>query len=409
MTTALETAFPLNSNWPAATVRSKLAEAMIGVFDTPDLSGEDFSIQPYAAIAVAGPTGDLTFYAFDAGDTTTADDGGITCIVVSGRRYIRSGEVIVRDAAISATISVQPATPTFGDTYIVPQAPSGDDWSGQAKTVATYTARGWVFRQPFVGMIVYVEDEDGLHHYDSSGNWVSGLPIGAIADRSIPVTKLDDPFAIIKVEDIRNDPPGTAPALGTSYIVGVAPSDDFIGHVNDVARWAGSAWTFIQPTEGDTIYRRDSEQLYTWRSGQWVPSVDASPLKFFLRGGDTGTVNFPDQSTYELTAANGLTGNPGDFWLVEVVSADLAVSSSNAKVFNLRLYLDNESEHRESILSVSNSSSPTSTRFTFYYIEVPDASPHDIRFVIDRGVSSGSSTVRTARLDYNIKRLTPSE
>src|SRR5690606_34557772 len=118
----------------------------------------------------------------------------------------------------------------------------------------------------------------------------------------------------------RNDPPVTAPTIGTSYIVGTAPTGDFVGHVNDVARWAGSAWTFIQPTEGDTIYRRDSEQLYTWRSGQWVPSVDASPLKFFLRGGDTGTVNFPDQATYELAAANGLTGNPGDFWLVEIVS-----------------------------------------------------------------------------------------
>src|SRR5690606_2929684 len=135
--------------------------------------------------------------------------------------------------------------------------------------------RGWIFRQPFVGMMVYVEDEDGLYHYDSSGNWISGLPIGAIADRSIPVTKLDDPFAIIKVEDIRNDPPGTAPTIGTSYIVGTAPTGDFIGHVNDVARWTGSVWTFISPTEGYTIYRRDIEQLYTWRSGQWVPSVDA--------------------------------------------------------------------------------------------------------------------------------------
>src|SRR5690606_16868141 len=121
----------------------------------------------YPAIAVTGPDGDLTLYAYDPTDTTTADDGGITCVVVSGRRYIRSGETIIRDAAISATTDAQPVSPSLADTYIVPAAPSGDDWASKAKTVATFTARGWLFRQPFVGMMVYVEDEDAIYHYTS--------------------------------------------------------------------------------------------------------------------------------------------------------------------------------------------------------------------------------------------------
>ncbi len=34
MTTNLEQAFPLNANWPAATVRAKLAKRMEGDFET---------------------------------------------------------------------------------------------------------------------------------------------------------------------------------------------------------------------------------------------------------------------------------------------------------------------------------------------------------------------------------------
>lgn len=279
MATALEAAFPLNSNWPAATVRSKLAEAMIAVFDTPDLSGEDFSIQPYPAIGVYGPDGDLTLYAFDATDTTTADDGGVSCIVVSGRRYKRSGEVIVRDAAISATTSAQPGSPSPGDTYIVPAAPSGADWASQAKTVATFTARGWMFRQPFVGMMVYVEDEDAIYHFNSAGNWVSGLPIGAIQDGSIPPKKLVHPFAILKVEDERNDPPGSPPTDGTMYQVGTSPTGAFAGQSRNIARWTGSAYEFIAPSgDGDIIYRRDAAQTYIYRSGAWVPQVSPASV-----------------------------------------------------------------------------------------------------------------------------------
>lgn len=309
--TPLEQAFPLNSDWLAATVRSKLAEAMIAVFDTPDLSGEDFSIQPYPAIAVYGPDGDLTLYAFDATDTVTADDGGVSCIVVSGRRYKRSGEMIVRDAAISATTAAQPSTPSLGDTYIVPAAPSGDDWASKAKTVATYTARGWMFRQPFVGMMAYVEDEDAIYHYDSAGDWIAGLPIGAITDGSIPPKKLVYPFAILKVEDERNDPPGSAPTTGTMYQVGTSPTGAFAGHDREIARWTGSAWEFIAPAgDGDIIYRRDFGQTYVFRGGAWEQQISpASVVQSHyvpLTTDNNSTSNIRNRiSSPPITAASG--------------------------------------------------------------------------------------------------------
>jgi len=305
MATALENAFPLNANWPAAVVRSKLAEAMIAVFDTPDLSGEDFSIQPYPAIAIYGADGDLTLYAFDAGDTTTADDGGVTCIVVSGRRYKRSGELIVRDAAISAVVSAQPPGPSFGDTYIIPAAPTGNDWASRAKTVATFTARGWIFRQPFVGMMVYVEDEDAIYHYASDGNWRAGLPIGAIPNSSIAPTKLQVPFAILKVEDVRNAPPAGAPTAGTMYQVGTAPTGIFAGHVSHIARWSGAAYEFIVPSEGDTIYRKDQGNLFTYRAGAWVvtiPRTAVSKIYYASNSGGTSFTGFVSLVSKAITA-----------------------------------------------------------------------------------------------------------
>lgn len=285
MTTSLEQAFPLNSNWPAATVRSKLAEAMIAVFDTADLSGEDFSIQPYPAIAVYGPDGDLTFYAYDATDTVTADDGGVSCIVVSGRRYKRSGEVIVRDAAISATTTAQPVSPSFGDTYIVPAAPSGDNWAGQAKTVATFTARGWIFRQPFVGMMVYVEDDDAIYHHDSNGDWIAGLPIGAIQDRSIGGRKLQDQFYVHKVEEERNTPPVSPPTAGTKYQVGASPGGAFVGHDREIAQWNGSEYEFLAPQgDGDMIFRRDLNRLFFYLSGEWTSGSGDDDQIFDVNG-----------------------------------------------------------------------------------------------------------------------------
>lgn len=415
MVTSLESAFPLNSNWPAATVRAKLAEAMIAVFDTADLSGEDFSIQPYPAIAVYGPDGDLTLYAYDATDTTTADDGGVSCIVVSGRRYKRSGEMAVRDAAISATTDAQPVSPSLGDTYIVPAAPSGDDWASKAKTVATFSARGWIFRQPFVGMMVYVEDEDAIYHYDSGGSWVKGLPIGAIQDGSIPPKKLAHPFAILKVEDQRNAPPGSAPTVGTMYQVGTSPTGDFVGHTNAVARWNESAsWEFIAPAEGDTIYRKDAGTIYTYRSGAWERTVEKTAVPFFKYYDDVTDVAFETAGTAILTTGP-LSGSAGEIWEVHVrtasLSATVGAGTGSGNTYALEIRLDSESTPRATILTANAAPSniaSSSVRDFFAYIEVPDTSDHTISVFARTTVPNRTDSNRKASAGINISRILPS-
>ena len=389
MTTPLQTAFPLSANWLAATVRSKLAEQSIYCTTTADLSGEDFSIQPYAAVAVFGADGDLEFYAYDSADTTTADDGGTTTIVVSGRRYKKRGEVIVRDAALSATTTAQPASPTLGDTYIVPAAPSGDDWASEAKTVATFTARGWIFREAFTGMIVYVADEDVLYHFDSAGDWIAGLPLGAIADGSIPPRSLANPFAILKVEDQRNAPPGSAPSANTMYQVGTSPTGAFATHANEVARYTGSAYEFMTAAEGDTIYRKDVSALYTYRSGAWGLTVTAPVVlqSYYVAG---------TQSTNSASITNRLSSP----------SITAAVGQKLRVIFRLTSLTtsggDGVTNHQIG-LRIDTTSSLNTALFTYAYtgmagdmsfveINIPDASAHTYHIATIRTAGSSGST-----------------
>src|SRR5690606_29238103 len=124
-----------------------------------------------------------------------------------------------------------------------------------------------------------------------------GLPVGAIQDGSIPPKKLTYPFAILKVEDERDTPPGSPPTIGTMYQVGTSPTGDFVGHDREIARWTGEAWEFISPEgDGDVIYRRDAEQSYVHRSGVWVPEVSPPSIvqshyvPFTESAGNTGAI-----------------------------------------------------------------------------------------------------------------------
>lgn len=399
MTTPLQDAFPLSANWVAATVRSKLAQQSIYCTASTDLSGEDFSIQPYAAVAVFGADGDMEFYAYDSADTTTADDGGTTCIVASGRRYKKRGELIVRDAALSATTTAQPASPTLGDTYIVPAAPSGDDWASEAKTVATYTARGWIFRTAFTGMIVYVADEDVLYHFDSAGDWIAGLPLGAIADGSIPPRSLANPFAILKVEDQRNAPPGSAPSANTMYQVGTSPTGAFATHANKVARYTGSAYEFMTAAEGDTIYRKDVGDLYSYRSGVWEPTISAPGIQKIKRRAPLALSASAVAGTIQRDAGIDFQSQTGKLLRITItdvkITASNALSGSSDTVWALRLYVDTATTQLLTLTTVNyttaapgSTSNVTDLKGKIYV--VPDNVSHNYNVGIVR--TSGNQT-----------------
>lgn len=380
MTTALETAFPLAANWVSATVRAQLAAGGCYFSSTAALTGEDFTLQPFAAIAVYGTAGSLVFYAYDSADTTTADDAGLTTIVVSGRRYKRAAELILRDAVLSATTAAQPASPSIGDAYILTAAPTGTDWASKAKNVATFTARGWVFRAPFVGQVAYVADTATFYHYAAGGTWTAGLGPGSLADGALGPKKLAHPFAILKCVDQRNAPPGSAPTAGTCYQVGTSPTGSFAGQANAVARYTGSAYEFIAPAEGDTIYRVDAAVLYTYRSGAWGASY--APNSHRQAYAETNTESASSTiavgANKDLTSRS-ITGASGQILRVSIPKSEMKEASSTPATFTyvFQLFADSESTPRMESPPVTMLSTTSGTYFRAASIAVLEAAIGD--------------------------------
>lgn len=370
MTTRLELIYPLASNLPgAATLRQYMAEGFAAVFDTAALTGEDFSIQPYRAIAVRGNGGELTWYAYDSADTTTADDGGLTTIVVSGRRYKRAAQTVLKTAALSATTVAQPASPALGDCYILTAAPTGADWASKAKNIATWTARGWVFQAPSAGMVAYVADSATFYHYSAAGAWTEGLGPGSLADGAIGPKKLAHPFAILKCEDSRNAPPGSAPTAGTCYQVGTSPTGAFAGHANKIARYTGSAYEFIAPAEGDTIYRVDASVLYTYRAGVWgVSYAPNSHRQAFLEAATESALSTISVGANKTVLSRVITGAAGQMVRVTLPKIEIKETHGSVSTFTyeFELYVDTESTPRltSQVVTMVSSTSGTYYRAT---------------------------------------------
>ena len=72
-------------------------------------------------------------------------------------------------------LATPPASPTAGDSYIVPAAPTGA-WVGQTGKVAVWSGTAWVYGAPRLGWVAYIEDEEKLSVY-KAGGWSAGIAL----------------------------------------------------------------------------------------------------------------------------------------------------------------------------------------------------------------------------------------
>lgn len=80
--------------------------------------------------------------------------------------------VSVKDRDLAAP----PSSPTLNDTYIVAASPTGA-WAGKASQIALWDGTVWVFSgPPRLGWVAYVEDEEKLTAYKTTG-WSVGVAI----------------------------------------------------------------------------------------------------------------------------------------------------------------------------------------------------------------------------------------
>ena len=66
----------------------------------------------------------------------------------------------------------------------------------------------------------------------------------------------------------QDDPPG-APALGSSYIVGDAPTGAWASHAGALAAWTNGGWRFQAPVEGMALRVGASGEVACVRGGAW--------------------------------------------------------------------------------------------------------------------------------------------
>lgn len=81
------------------------------------------------------------------------------------------------------------------------------------------------------------------------------------------------------VEDGPQQDPPSSPAIGSCYILGNAPTGDWVGKPLFVAAYTSGGWRLTAPVEGMSLYVKSADQWANFRSGTWeIGMVRASSL-----------------------------------------------------------------------------------------------------------------------------------
>ncbi|OUS69767.1 hypothetical protein B1748_30125 [Paenibacillus sp. MY03] len=99
-------------------------------------------------------------------------------------------------------------------------------------------------------------------------------------------------------------PPGS-PAAKDRYIIGESPTGAWASRANQIAEWAGSAWSFIVPSVGMTCIVDDEAKQYTYNGIAWVRTGGA--LQTIAAGNGLTGGGTADTVTLTVGAGNGIT------------------------------------------------------------------------------------------------------
>jgi hypothetical protein len=113
------------------------------------------------------------------------------------RALFRGIQTLVEPNCKSMALSTPPASPTFGDTYVVGSAPSGA-WAGQANSVTawaidpqdgTVTSGKWEFYVPQIGWSIYDQNTNAVWYWSGSA-WVLSKSAPKLAVTATSTTTL---------------------------------------------------------------------------------------------------------------------------------------------------------------------------------------------------------------------------
>lgn len=240
-------------------------------------------------------------------DDSTTDHDELTCIVtLDGSRY-KTNDVRFPESVLSRTITEPPISGVeYGDTFLVPEGGT-EDWAGKDGYRAMFTARGWKFRPPSVGELVYVADpvDLGFIHVNDQGEWEDGVGPRNLIDGSVLPRHL-----LIRSWQVENQtttaPPSEGPA-GEQYIVGPAATGAWAGHDKKIA-WrpaTGAAFVITTPFVGEVVFDKNLNIPIRWNGTAWESAAGAIIFHDYkFENGTTGfTLSGSGFYTYSPTTA----------------------------------------------------------------------------------------------------------
>lgn len=71
------------------------------------------------------------------------------------------------------------------------------------------------------------------------------------------------------VETRGDNVPPSNPIVGQGWIIGVAPTGDWNGRSENLARWTAGGWRFLEPVEGMQIWLRNAGKFARWTGSEW--------------------------------------------------------------------------------------------------------------------------------------------
>lgn len=112
---------------------------------------------------------------------------------VSANESFRRLDALVQLAVKSASVAIEPASPTVGDAYILPLGAAGASWSSMnANTVAAFEDGQWFAYAPRAGWRAFVEALGAFRIYDGAAWVAEGEAGGAATFSSIGVNTAAD-------------------------------------------------------------------------------------------------------------------------------------------------------------------------------------------------------------------------
>ena len=78
-----------------------------------------------------------------------------------------------------------------------------------------------------------------------------------------------DLLVAASVEEGPRTSPPAMPSLGACYIIGDAPSGDWVGKARCLAGYTGGGWRYVGPIEGMSAYVKETGTWAHYRAGSW--------------------------------------------------------------------------------------------------------------------------------------------